>query len=119
MRETLNQISNEMLESEKASLPMVLSIIGDLETDIWADYATLRPIKMRIDLGDSLKNSMKLLVNPLLELEAGNIDFEVQALALELSVTDFGAVQDFEIPEFIEEGTDVPTSQPGTDAVQS
>ncbi len=83
---------------DESSMGMVLPILQNLNADLWIDAATHKPLKLTAELGDDLESLLKML-EPLMQQEGADVAFN--ALVVNITIKDFDAVQDFEVPQEI------------------
>jgi hypothetical protein len=96
---------------DESSMGMVLPILQSLNADLWIDAATHKPLKLTAELGDDLESLLKML-EPLMQQEGADVAFN--ALVVNITITDFDAVQDFEVPQELKSKPNV-TPGPASD----
>lgn len=95
-----------------SSMNMIMPLLQNMKSDLWIDAATHKPIELAAGLGDDVKSLLSML-EPLMEQEG--IDFKINALELNVTVTDYDAVQDFEVPKELKNSKPKVTPGPGSD----
>lgn len=93
------QVSEQesMTAENAAALNLALRMLGHIQLNIWMDATTHDPVKAEVDLGDQLDSILEILM-PLMEMESEGAGVRINEIGLKLTLSDFNAVQDFEVP---------------------
>lgn len=101
---------------DESAMGSILSVLQSMDADLWIDAATHKPVKLTANLGDQIQSLLTML-EPLMQQEGADLSFN--KLEVDITLTDFGGVADFEVPQDLKDSKPVTPGQGSDTSVQS